>query len=49
MASCGENSTNNNGVAMIEKPKPELVCKIEANKIIKKKIISSNKIAPHNQ
>jgi len=35
-------------VAIIEKPKPELVCKIEADKIIKKKIISSNKIAPHN-
>lgn len=34
MASCGRNNISNNGVAIIEKPKPVLVCKTEATNII---------------
>ncbi|MET3507776.1 hypothetical protein ABMB67_003891 [Halalkalibacter oceani] len=34
MASCGKNSINKKGVAMIEKPKPVLVCKTDATNII---------------
>lgn len=38
IASCGRNNINKNGVAIIEKPKPEHVCKIEATKIMPIKI-----------
>ncbi|GEL78457.1 hypothetical protein TMU01_26920 [Tenuibacillus multivorans] len=38
MASCGRNNINKNGVAMIEKPKPVLVCKTDATNIIHIKI-----------
>lgn len=34
IASRGSNSSNKNGVAIIEKPKPVLVCRIEATRII---------------
>ena len=36
IASLGSNSMSKKGVAMIEKPNPVLVCKIEATKIIDK-------------
>lgn len=39
MASCGRNSMSKKGVAMMENPKPVLVCRIEATKIIHKNII----------
>lgn len=38
MASCGKNNISKKGVAIIEKPKPVLVCRIEATKIIHIKI-----------
>lgn len=50
MASCGRNNISKKGVAIIEKPKPVLVCKIEATNIIHMKMNIISKIAPlHNQ
>lgn len=43
MASCGENNKSRKGVAIMENPKPVLVCKIEATKIIRMKIIIVSK------
>ena len=48
IASCGRNSMSKKGVAIIEKPKPILVCKIEATNIIHMKVNIISKIAlPH--
>ena len=50
IASCGRNSMSKKGVAIIEKPKPVLVCKIEATNIIHMKMNIIPKIALlHNQ
>jgi hypothetical protein len=50
IASCGRNNMSKKGVAIIEKPKPVLVCKIEATNIIHMKMNIIPKIAPlHNQ
>ncbi len=50
IASCGRNTMSKKGVAIIEKPKPVLVCKIEATNIIHIKMNIIFKIAPlHNQ
>lgn len=50
IASCGRNSMSKKGVAIIEKPKPVLVCKIEATNIIHMKMNIISKIALlHNQ
>lgn len=38
IASCGRNNMSKKGVAIIEKPKPVLVCKIEATNIIHTKM-----------
>ena len=38
IASCGRNNMSKKGVAIIEKPKPVLVCKIEATNIIHMKM-----------
>lgn len=45
MASCGRNSINKKGVAIMEKPKPVLACKIEATNIIHMKMNVIPKIA----
>jgi len=37
IASCGRNNSSKKGVAIIENPKPVLVCRTEATNIIKKK------------
>jgi len=47
IASCGEKSNNKKGVAIIEKPNPVLVCKMEAVSIIKKYKSNSCKTTPH--
>ena len=50
IASCGRNNISKKGVAIIEKPKPVLVCKIEATNIIHMKMNVIPKIALlHNQ
>lgn len=50
IASCGRNNMSKKGVAIIEKPKPVLVCKIEATNIIQMKMnIVFKKAPPHNQ
>ncbi len=50
IASCGRNNISKKGVAIMEKPKPVLVCKIEATNIIHMKMNIISKIAPlHNQ
>lgn len=50
IASCGRNNMSKKGVAIIEKPKPVLVCKIEATNIIQMNINIVFKKAPlHNQ
>lgn len=50
IASCGRNNMNKKGVAIIEKPKPVLVCKIEATNIIQMNMNIVFKKAPlHNQ
>ncbi len=50
IASCGRNNMSKKGVAIIEKPKPVLVCKIEATNIIHMKVNIISKIALlHNQ
>lgn len=46
IASCGRNNMSKKGVAIIEKPKPVLVCKIEATNIIHMKMNIISKIAP---
>ncbi len=46
IASCGRNNMSKKGVAIIEKPKPVLVCKIEATNIIHMKSNLISKIAP---
>ncbi len=49
IASCGRNNISKKGVAIMEKPKPVLVCKIEATNIIHMKMNIISKIAPlHN-
>lgn len=45
IASCGRNNMSKKGVAIIEKPKPVLVCKIEATNIIHMKMNVISKIA----
>ena len=45
IASCGKNNISKKGVAIMEKPKPVLVCKIEATNIIHMKINVISKIA----
>lgn len=37
IASCGRNNINKKGVAIMENPKPVLVCRIDATNIIQKK------------
>lgn len=50
IASCGRNNMSKKGVAIIEKPKPVLVCKIEATHIIQMNMNIVFKKAPlHNQ
>lgn len=50
IASCGRNNMSKKGVAIIEKQKPVLVCKIEATNIIHMKVNIISKIALlHNQ
>lgn len=50
IASCGRNNMSKKGVAIIEKPKPVLVCKIEATNIIQMNMNIVFKKAPlHNQ
>lgn len=50
IASCGRNTISKKGVAIIEKPKPVLVCKIEATNIIHMKMnIVFKKALLHNQ
>lgn len=44
MASCGKNNINKKGIAIIEKPKPVLVCKTEATNIRQMKINTESKI-----
>lgn len=49
IASCGRNNMSKKGVAIIEKPKPVLVCKIEATNIIHMKMnIVFKKALLHN-
>ncbi len=49
IASCGRNNMSKKGVAIIEKPKPVLVCKIEATNIIHIKMnILSKIVLLHN-
>jgi len=47
IASCGVKSNSKKGVAITEKPKPVLVCKIEAARIMKKYKNNSCKMTPH--
>lgn len=47
IASCGKNNISKKGVAIMEKPKPVLVCKTEATNIIHMKINVVPKIAPY--
>lgn len=50
IASCGRNNMSKKDVAIIEKPKPVLVCKIEATNIIQMNMnIVFKKAPPHNQ
>ena len=49
IASCGRNNMSKKGVAIIEKPKPVLVCKIEATNIIQMNMNIVFKKPPHNQ
>ncbi len=50
IASCGRNNMSKKGVAIIEKPKPVLVCKIEATNIIQMNMnIVFKKALLHNQ
>lgn len=46
IASCGRNNMSKKGVAIMEKPKPVLVCKIEATNIMHMKSNLISKIAP---
>lgn len=46
IASCGRNKYNKKGVAIMEKPKPVLVCRIDATKIITIKINKASKESP---
>ncbi len=47
IASCGKNNISKKGVAIMEKPKPVLVCKTEATNIIHMKINVVSKITPY--
>lgn len=50
IASCGRNNMSKKGVAIIEKPKPVLACKIEATNIIHMKMnIVFKKALLHNR
>jgi hypothetical protein len=44
IASCGRNNMSKKGVAIMEKPKPVLVCKTEATNIIHMKLNVISKI-----